>query len=392
MRSLRYGWVAVVLAALNSGCTFYTACPPGGNNGAGNAAGSGNQGGTGNQGGSGNQGGTGAGDLPLLEGEWIAATGNLKGQPSQCGNLSFGTAKPDEDLLIMSVAQHGLWGSTDGGETWEQLGSESDEEQITNRGSSILFDPDDADTWWESGLYNGTGVFKTEDNGKTFVPGNVTHNDFVSVDFSDPKRRTMLASGHEQAHKLYLSTDASETWTEIGTYIPDEAQTCPFPYVVDADTFLLGCGSYGGGKTGIYRSTDRGLTWDKVSDLGGGSAPLVTSDGTIYWASESQGITKSTDQGETWSEALGTNIVTGHKPWELPNGWLAALSSKSMVVSSDEGVTWEPASPALPYAPQGFFYSTYQKAFFVYRFTCGVGTDAVPADGVMRFDYDTDSL
>jgi len=389
MRLSPCGWVVLVLAALNSACTFYTACPPGGtNNGTGNT---GNTAGSGNTGGSGNEGGNG-GDLPLLEGEWVNATANLKGKASECGNLSFGTSKPDEDMLIMSVAQHGLWASTDGGESWDQLGSESDEEQITNRGSSILFDPDHSETWWESGLYNGTGVFKTEDNGKTFVPGNIGHNDAVSVDFTDPRRRTMLASGHEQSHKLSLSTDAAETWTEIGTYIPDEAQTCPYPHVIDSDTFLLGCGSYGGGKTGIYRSTDQGEIWEKVSDLGGGSAPLLASDGTFYWSAEGTGgLTKSTDQGETWSDALGANLVSNGTPVELPDGRIATVSTKSVIVSDDGGETWKPASAAFPYAPRGLFYSAAHKAFYIYRLTCGTGTDAVPADGVMRFDFDFES-
>ena len=40
---------------------------------------------------------------------------------------------------------------------------------ITNRPSAIVYDPEHADTFWEAGIYNGGGVYKTEDNGKTFV-------------------------------------------------------------------------------------------------------------------------------------------------------------------------------------------------------------------------------
>ncbi len=313
--------------------------------------------------------------------------------PSECGNLSFGTAKPDEDLLLMGVAQHGLWSSSDAGGSWVRLGSAKDPEQITNRALSILFDPDDSATFWESGVYNGSGIFKTTDDGKTFSPaGTVTHVDYVSVDFSDPRRKTLLASGHEQVHKLYLSTDSAASWREIGDAIPDEARVCPFPYVVDSRTFLLGCGSYLDGETGIYRSTDKGVSWTKVSDSGGGASLLLAQDGTMYWGSEgSGGITTSTDQGETWSEPVGVGAISIRgtaKPWELPDGRLAALSTQSVVVSADGGKSWRPVSPALPYSPQGFFYSAQHKAFYVYRLTCNVGMDDVPADGVMSFPFD----
>jgi photosystem II stability/assembly factor-like uncharacterized protein len=156
---------------------------------------------------------------------------------------------------------------------------------------------------------------------------------------------------------------------------------------------LLGCGTYSGGTPGIFRSTDRGRNWERVSNLGGGSAPLLTKDGTMYWASEGTvGLTKSTDQGETWSDPLGADVVAtlgAHvMPVELPNGHIAALSKQSVIVSDDGGETWKAASVKLPYDPAALFYSDVHRAFYIVRTTCGVGTDAVPANGVMRFDYD----
>ena len=72
----------------------------------------------------------------------------------------------------------------------------------------------------------------------------------------------------------------------------------------------------------------------------------------------------------------------------MPDGRIAELGQQSIIISDDGGVTWKPASAALPYTPVGFYYAAQQKAFFVYYITCNVGTDAVPADGIMRFDYD----
>ncbi|HKO52823.1 MAG TPA: hypothetical protein VJV79_34180, partial [Polyangiaceae bacterium] len=86
-------FLALAWAVFGSGCTFYTACPPADNN-MGTAGAAGTQGG-----GAGN--GTGGGDV-VPTGEWINASGNLAGIPSECGNMSGVAAKPDEDMLIAS--------------------------------------------------------------------------------------------------------------------------------------------------------------------------------------------------------------------------------------------------------------------------------------------------
>lgn len=383
MRWSKCDWVALAVAGAQASCTFYTACPTDPGPGP-----SGGSGGTGT-GGSATQGGNDGLGGAFPEGEWVNVTANLAHMPSECGNLSYGTSKPDEDLVVVGVARQGLWGSRDGGGVWEQLGSETDPEPITNRTSSLVFDPDHPQVFWESGVYNGSGVFKTSDGGLSFSPIALLHNDYVSVDFSDPDRMTLLASGHEQAHKLYLSTDGDATWREIGDFIPEEASVCSYPYVIDAQTFLLGCGSYGGGEVGVYRSTNGGDSWDKVSDYGGGTPPLLTQDGTMYWVSEgTAGLTKSTDNGETWSDALGAGLVARSTPVELPDGRIAVLGTESVIASDDGGEHWKPVTAKLPYAPTNFFYSAFQKAFFVFRTTCGVGTDAVPQNGIMRFDFD----
>ena len=139
---------------------------------------------------------------------WTNVTANLAGMASECGNTPYLTAHPASDMLITSVAKQGLWSSTDGGASWTQLWPAAGTQQISNRGSSIVFDPAHADTFWESGIYNGPGVYRTTDNGATFTPlGDARHIDSVSVDFADPQRQTLLAGGHEQKQTLYRSAD-----------------------------------------------------------------------------------------------------------------------------------------------------------------------------------------
>src|SRR4051812_43353187 len=129
-------------------------------------------------------------------GTWKNVTHNLAGMASECGNVSVLSAKPERDRLITDVAQHGLWASDNGGDSWTAIGTTGD--PITNRAIRIVYDPTHPTTYWESGIYNGFGVYRTDDDGVTFRHlGDSTHNDCVSLDFTDPQRRTLLAGGHE---------------------------------------------------------------------------------------------------------------------------------------------------------------------------------------------------
>jgi len=108
---------------------------------------------------------------------WANATGNLANMASECGNLGLVSANPCSKMVIAGVAKAGLWGTEDGGKTWSKLGSGAGSAVITNRISAVVYDPAHPGTFWESGIYNGGGVYKTTNNGETFDQlGDVTHN------------------------------------------------------------------------------------------------------------------------------------------------------------------------------------------------------------------------
>ncbi len=363
--------------------------------------GGGGGGGVGVGGGSGGAVGSGgAGGMPIVvapPSKWINATGNLAGMPSECGNLTLVSAKPGSNVVIAGVAKAGLWATTDGGKAWGKLGSGAGSAVITNRTSAIVYDPDHPDVFWESGIYNGGGVYKTTDGGNTFQQqGSVTHNDSVSVDLGDPARKTMLAGPHEANHKLFRSTDAGATWTDIGASLPAGTGFCTATLVLDAKTFLVGCN--GGGGLGIFRSTDGGIGWTTASPKGGLAEPLVATDGTIYWPGSQGGLLKSTDKGVSFTEvADGTTVPASVAPVviaQLPDKRIVLPGKDHLLASSDGGTTWKPIGEPLPFPGGGFdgthgvTYSAQTKTFFVWKWDCG---DQVPVDAIMSagFDYAT---
>jgi photosystem II stability/assembly factor-like uncharacterized protein len=302
------------------------------------------------------------------------------------------------DMLVAGIARQGLWSSTDGGQTWERLGSEStNDNKILNRTSTVLFDPDNAQVFWEAGIYGWQnpwtqGVFKTVDNGRSFV-GYLqlsiiqSHQDSVSVDFCDPARKTQLSGGHEQKNVLFLSTNGGTSFTDIGKRMP-ASSFCTIGLVLDAQTFLVGCAqSWSGSPGAIVRSADGGTTFTKVSDQGVVGHPLFASDGTVYFAAEGGGMMKSTDHGQTWTKH-GTGSEAGQvAPMELPDGRIASAGGSRITVSSDKGATWTPVTTTMPFTPNGASYSPFRRAFYVWYFTCS-GTNAVPADSIQQYGYD----
>jgi photosystem II stability/assembly factor-like uncharacterized protein len=336
-------------------------------------------------------------DVTIPKGKWISVTANLAGIQSRCGSVALVSPKPDEDFLIVGISGVGLYGTRDGGSTWQALGAADDASvSMQNDLTAVIYDPQNSKRFWESGIY-GPGAFETQDDGQTFTQlGTISHIDRLSIDFTDPARQTMLAGGHEIAQTLYKSTDGGMTWTSIGMNLP-AGVNCTFPVVLDAHTYLIGCGASGGGAIGVYRSVDDGTTWTRTTMSGGGAQPLLTKDGAIYFINPGgTGMTRSTDGGKTWTDvtANGVFVPGALQLVELPDGRLAAMGSQYVIASADHGHSWVPVSSALPVTMagegiHGLAYSSVRKAFYIWHDTCTfTAPNPVPDDGVMRFDYD----
>jgi hypothetical protein len=319
--------------------------------------------------------------LPPLPAQWSNVTGNLADMPSECGNLCLLSVVPGQDRIIAGIAKRGLWQTSDGGTHWTPLGQGPGSDAIVNRPSHILYDPADPNIFWESGIYNSFGIYLSADAGQSFRHlGSAKHNDYVSVDFSDPRRRTLLAGGHEQARTVWHSKNGGESWTNIGSTLPEGTKFSTNPLLIDASTCVVNASGWGKGTGGVYRTTNAGATWSQVSPLEANGEPLVASDHSIYWLLMSdRGLIRSTNQGQTWSQVCGPGVLKGSRIIELPDASLAALANKRIKTSSDHGTTWTAILDPTPIQPAGLIYAPARKSFFIWNWDCGnkVLTNAV---------------
>ncbi|MDB5175118.1 MAG: BNR/Asp-box repeat protein [Phycisphaerales bacterium] len=327
------------------------------------------------------------GFVPLVQaqekpaaGAWANVTNNVGGEKWGYAGVTTMAAVPGSGDIIAGVSEAGLWLSADGGKTWKKLG-EKDAEQIRNRPYQIVFDPADPKIFWESGSYNGPGVFKTTDAGQTFVPlGKVTHVDGIGVDFTDPDRKTLLIGHHEQERSIEKSSDGGQTWLKIGDKLPEKTNFSSDVIVFDAKCYDVNAAGWkqDGGKQipfAVFRTEDAGATWTKVSDSGPNGPACVSSDGAIYWQTLwGAGLVKSADHGKTWEKLPGPAKAN---PIEITGGKLVVPIEKQLYASSDGGKTWTQFGPELPFKPSGIVFSANSHALYAWRSTEGKEDGAI---------------
>jgi len=402
--------LVLAAAVASAACTFYTGPPPpppgaaapsagagqanGGNASGDSDAGSGNADSNGAD--TGNSGG-GSAITGMPTGKFSNVTTGLYTLANGGIDLSLISSVPNASRVIAGIGHKGLFESDDGS-TWSALGSATGSDPVSNSPTAIIYDPVHPKVYWESGIY-GAGVFRTDDAGQTFaLLGNSYHCDLMSVDFTDAKRKTLLAGGHEVVGILWLSKDGGDTWTDIGGNLPTGQNFSTLPLIIDTKTFLVGSCGNTAYPCSIMRSEDGGDTWKIVSDKGPMARPLWASNGDIYWTlwGDAGGMLVSKDQGKTWTPTSSGPAVLAYSasPIELPDGRILTLQQDYPIVTDDEGQTWKRVGGKLPFPAQNcgtysITYSTGLKTLFISHNDCS-GVFLKNALWSVPFDYESE--
>jgi photosystem II stability/assembly factor-like uncharacterized protein len=186
------------------------------------------------------------------------------------------------------------------------------------------------------------GLFRTTDAGATWRQLTDVKPPVATVAVHPDG--TILASGSAPA-LLYRSTDRGESWQwdtlrvpavwERGLVDPVEI----FAFLKNGTTFALS-------RDGLFRSTDRGVTWDSVA-RGVATTPFtVTSSGELLAAFKTR-VYRSTDKGLNWgaygNSVDGSSIVSllATPRGEMLAGVQGVEGGEGIVQSSDGGLTWQ---------------------------------------------------
>ena len=264
----------------------------------------------------------------------------------------------------------GVYKSTDGGATWTHLGL-SDGQQI----GQIAIDPKDANrvfvavTGHPYGPNEERGLFRTIDGGKTWKKilyvNDKTGASEVQIDPQNPK---IVFAGMWQRQEapwengswigadggLFRSTDGGDTWTKLtGHGLPDDILQVQMTISPTDSKRMYAAVATVRGTVGIFRSDDEGVNWVHAPDndsrpearIGGGDVPVPVVDpkdpDTVYVASV---VTwKSTDKGKTWTGLRGAPGGDDYQNIFInPNNTkiIALASDQGVIISQNGGETW----------------------------------------------------
>jgi hypothetical protein len=239
---------------------------------------------------------------------------------------------------IFKEKGQGIWKSSDRGTTFARV----DGEVIGGRcetGYGLCADPNGKRLFCF--MLDGQSGYAL-DGGKTWEKiAKVNRGwDFAAVDWSAEKPQTIFGFEHERGGRYHLSTDAGQSWTQLGESPQDKNGRTFGVGVVDAKT-LVRWSSAGGG---IERSTDTGATWTKVSSEMPVSHVLVVFRGVGYWIGQN-GLLVSKDRGATWA-SQGQTVQAAWGPYFGKDEKHIVVAGKDgMHETKDGGETWSLVAP-----------------------------------------------
>jgi hypothetical protein len=246
------------------------------------------------------------------------------------------TGGPRVDRLtgdaIIGVCYYGLWKSTDKGATWTIL-----ENKLNSGGFefSEAFDVDQNNPK-RMGCFSvhGTGAWTSD--GKTWIPV-MPNLDLGSVDWSSSSPKTIMVSQHESGGAVWLSTDGAATWKKLSIAVSltggGANELTSMLGVLDSVTLVYCNGS------GIYRSTNAGADWTKVSNLNPQTkAPILFSG--VYYLGTSAGLLVSNDKGATW-QPQGTSLNIDRGPlFGADENTMVVQTNSAVYKTTNKGSTW----------------------------------------------------
>ncbi|MEZ4702267.1 MAG: hypothetical protein R2834_18175 [Rhodothermales bacterium] len=296
-------------------------------------------------------------------------------------------AEADFATVYLASASGGVWKSENAGTTWTPIFDHYGSASIGDIG---LFQPDPNILWVGTGEANnrnsvswGDGVYRSTDGGATFTHIGLAETDHIArilTHPADPDLAYVCATGplwgYTGRRGLFKTSDAGAIWIPLTDGLPDDGRTGCTDAVMDpSDPDILYAAFYerlrrpwhfhsGGPNGGIFKSTDGGVTWKKLTrglpagDTGRIGLAIYRADPDILMAIveaeksddldlPGSGIYKSTDAGETWTYLNTYN----HRPFYYSQIRINPQDDRrvyvlttNFMVSDDGGVTFRNGS------------------------------------------------
>lgn len=309
----------------------------------------------------------------------------IQGIPSTSRRTRDIVQHPSRPGTVYAATTEGFWMTTNGGKAWSMTTQKNLEI------NSIAVHPDEPDRVFIA--TNNHGVQVSYDGGRTFSPTNRSFSSrFTYAVLPDSERENRLYAATLNTATsggfFFISDDRGQSWTPAKGL--DLNRTSPFAILQDkADANKM----YLGTNTGVFQSSDRGLTWSLikapkpvrkapvrtrrgkaparrsstpakpanpnfVAALTGNVRTLVhTEDGrNAILAGTDSGVYISSDPAKGWEklplgEPIDDNVFVVHATPVRPNTFWVGTARSGVLVSEDQGKTWKQMGGTPPNIP-----------------------------------------
>lgn len=242
-------------------------------------------------------------------------------------------------VFYFGAVNGGVWKTTNGGQTWRNV---TDGKSDISSVGAIAVAPSDPNVIWvgtgesqpREDLTYGTGVYRSTDGGGTWTHlglGDTQQIGDLVVDPRDADRAYVAAIGHafgpNAERGVFRTTDGGRSWRKV-LFIDDSTGAMDLsidptnPRVLFASMWKFQRTPWsmnaGGGRSGLWKSTDGGDTWREITFNAGiprkplgkiGVSISPANPQRVYASIEapdsSGGIFRSDDGGTTWERTSG---------------------------------------------------------------------------------------
>src|SRR6266849_5048104 len=199
----------------------------------------------------------------------------------------FAVVESNPNIVYVGTASGGVWKTTNNGTTWEPV---FDQESVSTIGDIAIAPSDSSVVWVGTGEPNnrqssswGDGAYKSLDGGKTWKKMGLEATRHIGRIVIHPKNPDVVyvaALGHlwgpNPERGVYKTTDGGKTWTRVlfvddTTGFVDLEMDPRDPSTLYAAAWhrLRWGGSHMegiGAGSGLYKTTDGGKTWIRLTD------------------------------------------------------------------------------------------------------------------------------